>query len=158
MENNNLLDQLKDIHLPPQISSWWPLAYGWWIVIVILGLIALVCILLLRIRIKNHQYMDDVVNDFKANIGEVYVSKPKEVVQSISVYLKRVAMHKFTKDDIKLLYGKEWVDYLNSKVNVDIFDGEVAELLQNTYKPQKLTDEKLEKIVSASEKWIRRVL
>ena len=158
MESNNLLDQLKDIYLPPQISSWWPLAYGWWIVIAILVLMALLCLLVLRKRKKYCKYIDGVINDFKADVGEVYVTKPKEVVQGISVYLKRIAMHKFKKDDIKLLHGKAWVEYLNSKTKKEIFGGEVAEYLQNTYKPLKLTDAELESVVSASEKWIRRVL
>ena len=158
MENNNLLEQLKDIYLPQQISSWWPLAYGWWIMIVVLMLLVLLCLLVLQIRKKHHRYIDTVVNDFKSNLGEVYVSKPKEVVQSISVYLKRIAVYKFTKDDIKLLHGKAWVEYLNSKTKQATFDGEVAEYLGNTYKPQELSDAELEKIVSVSEKWIRSVL
>ena len=158
MENNNLLDQLKDIYLPPQISSWWPLAYGWWVVIGVGILLLLLCLLALRKRKKHSQYIDGVINDFKENVGEVYVRKPKEVVQGISVYLKRIAIHKFTKDDIKLLHGKAWVEYLNSKTKSVMFEGEVADYLQNTYRPQELTDVELEKIVSSSEKWIRGVL
>ena len=158
MENNNLLDQLKDIYLPSQISSWWPLAYGWWIVIAVLVLLVLLCLLVLRIRKKHRKYIDNVVNDFKSNLGETYVTKPKEVVQSISVYLKRIAIYKFTKDDIKLLHGEAWVKYLNSKTKVEVFEGKVAEYLENTYKPQELSDIELEKIVSASEKWVRSVL
>ncbi|MGQ4002146.1 DUF4381 domain-containing protein [Francisellaceae bacterium CB300] len=158
MENNNLLDQLKDIYLPPQISSWWPLAYGWWIVIAVLILLVLLALLVLRKRKKHKQYINTVVNDFKENLGAVYVTKPKEVVQSISVYLKRIAVHKFPKDEIKTLHGKAWVDYLESKTKKDVFDGEVTSYLTNTYKPYELDDSELEKIVSASEKWIRRVL
>jgi hypothetical protein len=158
MENNNLLDQLKDIYLPSQISSWWPLAYGWWVVIVVFILMVLLSLLILRKRKKHNRYIDTIVNDFKENLGEFYVSKPKEVAQSISVYLKRIALHKFPKDDIKLLHGKDWVDYLNSKTKKDVFDGENADYLGNTYKPQELSDVELEKVVSASEKWIREVL
>ena len=115
-------------------------------------------VMILRIRKKHNQYIGGVVNDFKENIGEVYVRKPKEVVQGISVYLKRIAIHKFIKDEIKLLHGKAWVEYLNSKTNKVIFDDEIAEYLQNTYKPQELTDVEFEKIISVSENWIRRVL
>ena len=32
--NANPLDQLRDIHLPEPIS-WWPLAPGWWLLIII---------------------------------------------------------------------------------------------------------------------------
>ncbi|MFT5950971.1 MAG: hypothetical protein ACI9BN_001227 [Francisella sp.] len=158
MENNNLLDQLKDIYLPSQISSWWPLAYGWWVVIVVFILMILLSLLILRKRKKHNRYIDTIVNDFKENLGEFYVSKPKEVAQSISVYLKRIALHKFPKDEIKLLHGKAWIEYLNSKTKKAIFHDEVAKYLQNTYKPQEFSDVELEKVVSASEKWIRGVL
>lgn len=158
MENNNLLEQLKDIYLPEQVSSWWPLAYGWWILIAVAVLLVLLCVLILHKRKKHRQYIDSIVNDFKEDLSEVYVTKPKEVLQSISIYLKRIAMHKFKKDDIKLLHGKAWVEYLNSKTNREIFSSEIVEYLQNTYKPYDLDDVELEKIVAASEKWIRSVL
>ncbi len=158
MENNHLLDKLKDIYLPQQVSSWWPLAYGWWIVIAILILLALLFVFILRKKKKHRQYIDGIVNAFKADLGEVYISRPNDVVQSISVYLKRIAIHKFTKDDIKLLHGKAWIDYLNSKTKKNLFDGQNTNYLANIYKPRELSDVELEEIVSASDKWIRSVL
>lgn len=158
MQPNNLLEQLKDIYLPQEVSSWWPLAYGWWVVMGVLIFIGILFLIYKLIKKKQKQYIDGIVNDFKESVGETYISKPKEVLQTISVYLKRIAIHKFPKDDIKLLYGQDWVDYLNSKTKKNLFEGDVAKELANIYKPSNLDDEELEKVVSASEKWIRRIL
>ncbi|MDE5004924.1 DUF4381 domain-containing protein, partial [Francisella tularensis subsp. holarctica] len=35
MQTNNLLEQLKDIYLPEKFSKWWPLAYGWWLLLAV---------------------------------------------------------------------------------------------------------------------------
>ena len=45
----NPLDQLRDIHLPEAIG-WWPLAPGWWLLIILvcLGLITLARLFLRR--------------------------------------------------------------------------------------------------------------
>ena len=131
MENNNLLDQLKDIYLPSQISSWWPLAYGWWIVIAVLIILALLVLFIISKRKKHQLYTDSIINDFKSNVGDVYISNSKEVMQSVSVYLKRVAMYRFTKDDIKTLHGKAWIEYLNSKTKGEILGTEVARYFDN---------------------------
>ncbi|QLE79463.1 DUF4381 domain-containing protein [Francisella sp. Scap27] len=158
MQPNNLLDQLKDIYLPQEVSSWWPLAYGWWVVFGLIVFVGVLFLIYLQIRKRQKQYVESIVDDFKASVTDTYISKPKEVLQTISVYLKRIAIHKFPKDDIKLLYGQDWVDYLNSKTKISMFEGSVAESLANIYRPISLSDNELESIVVASQTWIRRVL
>ena len=112
----------------------------------------------MKIRKRQKQYVESILDDFKASVTDTYISKPKEVLQTISVYLKRIAIHKFPKDDIKLLYGQDWVDYLNSKTKTIMFESIVAENLANIYRPASLSDNELEAIVVASQTWIRRVL
>lgn len=158
MQPNKLLEQLKDIYLPQEVSSWWPLAYGWWVVIGVIIFLGIFFLVHRRIKKKQKQYIDSVVNDFKESVLDTYVSRPKEILQTVSVYLKRVAIHKFPKDEIKLLYGQYWVDYLNSKTKKDLFEREVAKNLANTYRPANLSDAELEQVVNASEEWMRRVI
>ncbi|AXA34482.1 hypothetical protein CDH04_08780 [Francisella adeliensis] len=158
MQPNNLLEQLKDIYLPQEVSSWWPLAYGWWVVFGLIIFVGVLFLIYLQIRKRQKQYIESIVDDFKASVTDTYTSKPKEVLQTISVYLKRIAIHKFPKDDIKLLYGQDWVDYLNSKTKTIMFEGIVAENLANIYRPASLSDNELEAVVVASQTWIRRVL
>ena len=52
MQPNNLLEQLKDIYLPQEVSSWWPLAYGWWVVFGLIVFVGILFLIYLQIR-KN---------------------------------------------------------------------------------------------------------
>ena len=45
---SQLLQQLRDVHVPDSVS-WWPLAIGWWVII---GLVALIALLLLALPPK----------------------------------------------------------------------------------------------------------
>ena len=33
MQTEDILAKLNDIYLPETLNSWWPLAYGWWIIV-----------------------------------------------------------------------------------------------------------------------------
>lgn len=50
--NEQILDQLKDIHLPPE-PSWWPLAWGYYVVFVIVAAIVVLGIFLFKIYRKR---------------------------------------------------------------------------------------------------------
>ena len=53
MDPSTLLSQLKDIHAPEAISIW-PLAIGWWLLIIIsTAAITTLCYLILRRRLQN---------------------------------------------------------------------------------------------------------
>ncbi|AIT09783.1 membrane protein [Candidatus Francisella endociliophora] len=156
--NNNLLDQLKDIYLPERVSQWWPLAYGWWIVLAIIILAILVFLVLLHFRKKKKQYIDSIVNDLRSEVDNTYQQKPKEVLQQISVYLKRVAMQKFPNENVKTLHGEAWLEFLDSKLKQPNFVNTKANMLGNSYKPVELSKQELDEIMSVAEKWLRRML
>lgn len=95
MQPNNLLDQLKDIYLPQEVSSWWPLAYGWWVVFGLIVFVGVLFLIYLQIRKRQKQYVESIVDDFKASVTDTYISKPKEVLQTISVYLNALQFISF---------------------------------------------------------------
>ena len=162
MQNNNPLNQLKDIYLPDNtISQWWPLAYGWWIVIIATTLVILILIFLLFIlyrKKKYRLYKKSVINDFRDSLRFTFENDPSQILQSVSVFLKRVALQKFPKEDISALYGKDWLVFLDSKMKNKEFNQSPVNLLANSYKPQILQISDLEQIVKISEKWLWRVL
>jgi hypothetical protein len=57
--------ELRDIHVP-QVSLWWPLAPGWWVLLglLVLGLAALVVVL--RRRAAWRRYVDASLADLRA--------------------------------------------------------------------------------------------
>ncbi|GAB4224333.1 MAG: DUF4381 domain-containing protein [Francisella sp.] len=158
MQTNDLLKQLKDIYLPERIFQWWPLAYGWWILFAVIFLIFIVILIFLYLKIKSKRYKDLVVKDFRQTIESTYQQIPTEVLQVISVYLKRVALHKFPNSSVKTLYGQQWLDFLDTKLKKPKFNNTKANMLKDCYKPVNIDKETLIEIMTVAEQWLRRVL
>ena len=108
MPNANPLDQLRDIHLPNAID-WWPLAYGWWL------LIALACLSLcaavvfyLRYRRAN-RYRQAAITEINTLFQQE--TDPATLLAQTSALLKRAAMQKFGRQ-CNQLHGQQWLDFL----------------------------------------------
>lgn len=158
MQTNNLLEQLKDIYLPEKVSFWWPLAYGWWLVISFAIFVIIILLFIRHLKKNKKKYIELVVDDFRKNIEETYNNKPQEVLQIISLYLKRVALQKFPNSNVKTLYGQDWLAFLDSKSRGKDFTSTKAKLLKDSYKPIILDRNSLEEIINVAQKWLRRVL
>ncbi|MBK2008908.1 DUF4381 domain-containing protein, partial [Francisella orientalis] len=134
MQTNDLLAQLKDIYLPAKVSQWWPLAYGRWLLLGLIVLAFIIFLIILHFRKKRNSYKDSIVNDFRMAIEETQQNNPKEVLQNISVYLKRVALQKFPNQQIKTLHGEQWLEFLDSKMKHQNFKNTKANMLANSYR------------------------
>ncbi|MBK2105694.1 DUF4381 domain-containing protein [Francisella philomiragia] len=158
MQTNDLLAQLKDIYLPARVSQWWPLAYGWWLLLGLIVLTFIIFLIILHFRKKRNSYKDSIVNDFRRAIEETQQNKPKEALQNISVYLKRVALQKFPNQEIKTLHGDQWLEFLDSKMKKQNFKNTKANMLANSYRAIELDRQTLNEILTVAEQWLRRVL
>ncbi|MEY8673844.1 DUF4381 domain-containing protein [Francisella philomiragia] len=158
MQTNDLLAQLKDIYLPARVSQWWPLAYGWWLLLGLIVLVFIIFLIILHFRKKRNSYKDSIVNDFRKTIEETQQNKPKEALQNISVYLKRVALQKFPNQEIKTLHGEQWLEFLDSKMKKQNFKNTKANMLANSYRAIELDRQTLNEILTVAEQWLRRVL
>ncbi len=158
MQTNDLLAQLKDIYLPAKVSQWWPLAYGWWLLLGLIVLTFIIFLIILHFRKKRNSYKDSIVNDFRRTIEETQQNKPKEALQNISVYLKRVALQKFPNQEIKTLHGEQWLEFLDSKMKKQNFKNTKANMLVNSYRAIELDRQTLNEILTVAEQWLRRVL
>ena len=102
----NPLDQLKDIHLPPEIGLW-PPAYGWWILAaLVLGMLVASCMWLgqrHRARLAKRQALVEL-SAIKEN--------EKNWPQQLNLLLKRLAITYFPQATIATLHGKVWAEFL----------------------------------------------
>lgn len=97
---------IADIHTPQAISAW-PPAYGWWILLAIIIVIAMALVHQWRKRQAERLAqklalieLDNVnLNDFAAG-------------QQINAILKRAAMHYFGRENIASLNGATWQRFL----------------------------------------------
>ena len=150
---NNLLSQLRDIHYPNTISIF-PLAIGWYILIFIFILFFILLIIkLLHLKIKHYKInkVYQIIDLIESND-----SYSEDFLAHLTVLLKRVAKLKYAKEKPQLLYGVDFLKFLDSKINSDDFTNGAGRNLLNIY--QKQTNFDNSDLIALVKKWIRTAL
>ena len=154
----DLLDQLHDIEgLDP--ISWWPLAPGWWILIVIglvilgLGGYQLVCRLLFK---RSWKY--DTLNKLDSLEKTLNETTAQEVVLQLSEYLRRIALRRFPRADCAGLIGNHWLIWL-SQHDPRQFNWEQkgSLLVEAPYAPMLAIEstDQIKEMIHAARNWVR---
>lgn len=113
------LPEIRDIHIPEGVS-YFPLAYGWWIILaIILGSILLARFIALGIRTSKRLYA-------LKQLKEIDTGKPVSAAIKFSDLLRRVCHYKFK--EASVLYGEDWINFLNEHTTLKI-SGDCAKLL-----------------------------
>lgn len=142
------LPELRDIHLPPDVSPF-PIAYGWWLMLALLILIILMIQFALYVRrYSKSRYALKLLRNV-STLNAVYAA------QQMSEILRRICVFKY-KEAASLL-GSQWIDFLNQHSKVKL-DGKSADLLVNApYIPddsQTYNSEDAEKLRAFCQRWI----
>lgn len=102
------LEQLRDIHLPADIS-WWPLAPGWWVLAgtVVVAAVAVVGINYVRRRSVRYRALNEL-NDLRRDeqLGIV------PAAERIAVLLKRIVLQRSSTKSLGAEHGTRWVERL----------------------------------------------
>ena len=112
------LSNLHDIVPTVPVSLWWPLAPGWWVVIAVSGIIALIGLIRYLLKRRHNAYRRWALQELDA------LDQP----QMLPTLLKRVAVAAYSRKVVGALAGTRWLDFLNREVP-DSFDAECAKLL-----------------------------
>lgn len=107
---------LRDIHLPEPIS-WWPIAPGWWLIIVSVILIAIVSYLVKVIKQKRKR-QQQLPNDIKVELEKIKQQFQKthnkvQLAKALSILLRRASISYFPEKNIAGLTGENWLAYLD---------------------------------------------
>lgn len=142
---NNPLDHLKDIHLPDAVS-WWPLAWPWWIlsILLITAITLLICF-----YIKN-KWRKQVV----AELNSYITLNDLEFAQACNRLLKQVALNKIGRECCNY-HGIKWLNYLDAQVKSPIFLPKLENFSKWLDDPNANVDRHA--LSQACEKWIRKV-
>lgn len=107
MKTQDVLAQLQDIHTPESIGLW-PLAWGWWFIIVVFVLmIGWTIHHLLKINKRNKAKKQALTL-----LEELDLTTPSAALDINSI-LKRVCLAYFAREDIANLTGENWHQWLN---------------------------------------------
>ena len=109
--NEQPLD-LRDIHLPEPIS-WWPIAPGWWMLVI--GTIIILSIVILARRIYKSKQLKRDIRDELDSIKQTFqeTSNRSQLAKSLSILLRRASISFYPSENIAGLTGKDWLVYLD---------------------------------------------
>lgn len=153
MNNMELLQQLKDIHLPSNIYMG-PIAPGWMIVfILLLGLLS--CLIYIWYR-KNQRKKTVKFALLKLKmLKNLIAENPKNIniAAEISTLIRRTALLYFPRADIAGLSGNDWLNFLNCSGNTTQFTEETGRMLIDApYRKNSSLD--LMPLISLTQAWL----
>ncbi|MDA8622030.1 DUF4381 domain-containing protein [Psychrosphaera sp.] len=147
---NNVLSQLKDIQTPEPIT-WWPLAWGWWLVIILVLVAIYIAILLVMKRIENNKAKKQALKMLVQIHNEPH---PHKTVIAINDILKRVMLAYISRENIASMNSKQWIDSLNSLSETDKIPSRFSQLAYQPNCSAKDADEYLD----AAQHWVKSTL
>lgn len=144
-----LLEQLRDIHLP-EPSSWWPLALGWWLVIGLFLLIAILGILFYIYQKQRARFARLALIE----LTRIEENDPAWLIKLHQI-MRRVSLCYFDKSLLTNLDVTGWINFL-STTGQQVWSTESLSLLRDaTYKdPSTIPDALRNKLFSEVNQWL----
>lgn len=148
------LAQLKDIQIPQSIGVW-PLAGGWWILIIIASVMSL-CLFwwvwqrYRRNRAKKRALV--LLNQFKRS--QTYRNDAAATASYLSALLRRVAIAYYPRHEVAGLSGNQWLEFLDKHAKKPLF-APIRELLI-TLPYQREVNCDVTPLFDACEHWIKQ--
>lgn len=114
---------LEDIILPPAIS-WWPLAWGWWLV---LGLSVLVLVLLALAVARWYQRRKQQQQALQQLELLLTKSPSGQRISAFNAWLKLQCQIK--QRSVLALHGVAWLDWLNASTATPLFQNSIGQAI-----------------------------
>lgn len=152
------MEQLHDIEGLDPISHW-PLAIGWWVVlmIVLVSVIGIAVYICRRITFERSWRGDALIqlDVLEKNLSEKRVL---DVAVALSDYCKRIAIHRYSREECAGLAGRAWLQWL-VKHDPKHFDWENKglPLIEAPYAPPShmtFTTAEIKDLIQAARRWV----
>ena len=154
MNPSDPLAQLRDIHLPEAIS-WWPLAFGWWI-------IAVICILgiVLAVRFSlNHFFSQRYRRQALAQLKKLPNSNQHQRLIDLLSLLKQVSISAYPEKNFASLSHQAFIEFLQNSTNKTLFSELPANWEPLLYaKQQPVSSELVDPLFIQANQWIKHHL
>ncbi len=132
---------LRDIKLPSE-PGFWPLAPGWWFLIVLLILLTgWLCLKWYRYtqRKKRWAAINQQLSQIEFNFQTTQNSQ--QLLTDVSVFLRRFVKHQLQQHQATSLSGDAWINYLNQDQKSGPFNAFSEALSQGVYQTDYSYDE-----------------
>lgn len=114
MDKLDLLQQLRDVHLP-QAPGIWPLAWGFWLM-----LAGVLLLLILGYRYRHIYRKWQQKQQFLAELAQLQrdyhngLDAPK-TLNHLALLLKQVALYYYPREQVASLHGEAWLQFLQDE-------------------------------------------
>ena len=119
----NPQDPLASLHplRQPELVGWWPLATGWWLVIILATLsLAGLCYWLVQ-RYRANAYRRQALHQLDLLHSEYrQAGDSVEYAGKVNALLKRVALMAYPEADIAARHSESWQAFLNEQLQPDM--------------------------------------
>lgn len=152
------LAELRDIHLPLPVHPWWPLAPGYFLVMII-SLIFLISIFFIY---RLHRHSKRIKKAALQKLSLLSINHQSgtlpanDVAANINILLKQVALSYYPRTTVASLEGEDWLLFLSNTSKKLDFDGVRKALLHLPYARHQNTEEDLTKLFIVTRGWIQQ--
>lgn len=160
----NPLDQLEPLIAPPPIA-WWPPAPGWWLLALLLPLLAWgTWRLLRRLPRKRKERRAEMALDPQriaalaelAALSKPYGEPAGPWLQQLNALLKRLCRSHYPQSQSHTLNGRAWLAFLDGRCPAAGLTRWMI-LVEGAYRPQcRLDDKAIDGLNQAIDTWIRK--
>lgn len=146
---------LRDIHLPDPVS-WWPMAPGWWIVIVLACLLAGIAVWRYRKHRLNRLSAIFLAKSRLNELREQYLEHKDVSVlaREISILLRRLSISAFPRKETASLTGTAWLQHLDAHMPDSPFTSGAGRILIEAPYRRNVQANEVEPLFSLCEQWI----
>lgn len=152
---NNMLNNLEDIDGLDTIS-WWPIAPIWWVLII--SILTFIILKTIKTRLWDNSWKRETIFHLKQMKKSLNSENGLSIAIELSETLKRVAIHKFSRQECAALEGDNWIKLLEKydrkKFNWQKYD---KILTKDIYGPSttKIAVDDLKKLINATKNWVK---
>lgn len=132
--------QLQDIHLP-ESASFWPLALGWWLLLVVIVFLALWLTFKILKRAKQKKHRIEILNKFTVLEKKLRAEPSNTTIAEINTLLRQLAISYYPRAQIASLTGGEWLQFLDESGDTHDFSRGAGRILIEA--PYRLDDHQL---------------
>ncbi|GIU08425.1 MULTISPECIES: DUF4381 domain-containing protein [unclassified Shewanella] len=147
---NPALASMQDIQTPAEIGVW-PLAYGYWLSLVIIIIVTA----LLIVWIKKRRQISAAKRVALKELAAIDQNSPQFAVE-VSSLLKRAAMSYTCREHVAQLSGDDWYQWLNAQV--DKPQDELGKLLALRFQKAQLNQDEKMALKQHAQNWLKAAL
>ena len=149
---------LRDIHAAAEPAVW-PPAPGWWLLAVLLvaGLVSGSLWLLHRYR--AYRLKCQIMDELDALTNSINNESSIEFLTQLSVLLRRIALRRYTREQVASLTGSDWLRFLDATGGNGDFEHGVGQVLEvGPYCPPHNRELPAEELLALARRWVKQNL